>query len=116
MPARVNTLSPVRALGVGVAEALLSAKTIPLAISAGAQLSRTGLAGPEAFAALAVFASIASLSIIVPAVALSVGGERVRQPLVGAKQWLLDNVTTILLVMFTLIGADLVGKGLGLFH
>ncbi|MFT4088885.1 MAG: GAP family protein, partial [Gordonia sp. (in: high G+C Gram-positive bacteria)] len=61
---RLDGLSVLGALGVGLAQGFLVIKNIPLALGAGATFGEAGLHSSEAVVALVVFAAVASLGVI----------------------------------------------------
>ena len=83
--------------------------------AAAASLGDSPFSGADAVAAMALFAVVATISIIAPIVAVLIGGERMDQPVDVTKQRLLDNMTPIVLVPVIVVGAVLVGQGLGVF-
>lgn len=113
--ARLGKLSPLGAFGIGLATALSNVKTIPFAANAGARLAQAGVSGTSAAVGLVVFTALASLTVAGPFVAAIVFGERSRQPLDDIKNWLEANLTTILVIVFLLLGGTMAGKGLALF-
>ena len=58
---------------------------------------------------------MATISVIAPRVAVLIGSERMDQRLAVIKLWLLDNMTPIVPVLVIVVGAVLVGQGLGVF-
>ncbi len=112
--ARITTLSPVGALVAGVLLCVLNAKSLPLALSAGATLAQEGLSDSQGAIALVVFALVASLGVIVPTVGVLVRGEQSREPLLATKNYLVTNMSTIVAVLLLVIGAVLIGNGLAL--
>lgn len=112
---KIESMSPLGALGLGVIEMLIAVKTYPLVISAGAVLNQSGIDGADAVTALIVFTVIASITIILPVVMLSFGGDRLHRPFEEFRQWLLDHMNVILLVLFVLLAANNIGRGLRVF-
>lgn len=111
---KVATLSAPGALVAGVLTAVVSVKTPPLALSAGASLAQSGVAGTGGWVALIVFALVASVGVLAPLVSVLALGERSREPLIALKAWLQVNASAIGTVLLLLIGAALIGKGLAL--
>ena len=110
----VGSMSALLAFGVGALLAVANAKNLPLEISAGGSIAQAGLSSGDAVVVIALFALVASLSVLVPVVAVLVLGERTREPLDATKEWLLANNATIMLVLFSILGAKMLGKGLAL--
>ena len=77
--ATVETVSPVKALGLGVALAAVNPKNLILTVGAAAGLAQVaGLSTTDAVVAIVVFVVIASLTIAGPVVYALVGGARRR--------------------------------------
>jgi hypothetical protein len=112
--AAVESASPAKAFGVGAVLAVANLKSLPLAISGGVAIAQGGVTGATASAAVTLFGVLSSLGVIAPVLALLVLGDRARGGLGNLKAWLLANNSTILIVLFTVIAAKLLGSGLAL--
>jgi hypothetical protein len=108
----VDELSPLKALGFGVVAAAANPKNLPLTISAGVSISLAGAAGRGLVGASVVFAIVASAVVLWLVVMVLVLGERTREPLDALKLWLLANNSTIMMVLFAVLGAVMLGSGL----
>jgi len=109
----IDTLTPVKAGGLGVALAALNPKNLALTLAAGTSLAQaTGVSGGEATVGLVVFVLIASLGIIVPVVLFFVGGERAAGILDGWRTWLSIHNTAVTATVLLVIGAVLFSQGL----
>lgn len=108
----IDAMSPPKVLGVGFASAAANPKNLPLAISAGVAIAQAGADSGDGLAAVALFAVVASSVVLVAVLAVLVLGERTRQPLDELKAWLLANGATIMVVIFTLLAAKMLGSGL----
>lgn len=111
---RLDGLSMLGALGVGIVQGLVVIKNIPLALSAGAVFGEAGLAGTENAAAVVVFALVATLGVIVPLGVAMVGGERLTPALQAARDWVEANMSPITLTVLLVLGALFLGQGLDL--
>jgi hypothetical protein len=111
--ATVETVSPVKALGLGVALAAVNPKNLILTAGAAAGLAQVpGLSTTDAVVAIAVFVVIASLTIAGPVVYALVGGAPAKATLDSAKTWLTAHNAAVLGVLFLVFGVDLIAKGL----
>jgi hypothetical protein len=111
--ATVENVSPVKALGLGVALAAVNPKNLILTAGAAAGLAQVpGLSTTDAIVAIAVFVVIASLTIAGPVLYSLFGGERARASLDSAKTWLTANNAAVMAVLFLVFGVDLIAKGL----
>ncbi len=111
--ATVETVSPVKALGLGVALAAVNPKNLILTAGAAAGLAQVpGLSTTDAVVAIALFVVIASLTIAGPVIYALVGGARAKTTLDSAKTWLTVHNAAVMGVLFLVFGVDLIAKGL----
>jgi threonine/homoserine/homoserine lactone efflux protein len=108
----IDTLTPVKAGGLGVLLSSANPKNLALALGAGASLAQVGASGGEAAVGLIVFVVIASLTIAVPVVFSLSGGERAAHVLDGWRVWLAAHNTAVMAVLFLVFGAVLFSQGL----
>jgi hypothetical protein len=90
-----------------------SPKKLSLTLAATLTIAQAGLSGGQSAVALVVFAVIASVSVAAPVLYYLVAGESAAKTLDGWKAWLLANNSTVMFVLFLVLGAKLVGNGLG---
>ena len=114
---KISTLSWPALFLTGAGAALANVKNLPLVLGAGTHIGGSTLAtGPE-IAAAAVFVVAASLSVLVPLLAVVVvGPERSAPALEALEEWLLSNLNTILVVLLTVLASVMIGQGLDLFR
>jgi threonine/homoserine/homoserine lactone efflux protein len=110
----IDTMTPLKVLGVGFASAAANPKNLPLAISAGIAIAQAGATSGEGLAAVILFSVASSCVVLAAVLAVLLLGERTRQPLDELKTWLLANSSTIMFVIFTLLAAKMLGSGLAL--
>jgi hypothetical protein len=108
----IDTLSPLRAAGLGVALVAVNPKNLILTIGSAAGLAQLGLSTSDAIVATAVFVALASVTIAGPVVYALVGGVRARTALDSAKAWLGVHNAAVMTVLFLVFGVDLIAKGL----
>ena len=73
-----------------------------------------GATTSEGLLAVALFSLAASATVLVPVVAVLALGDRTRGPLDELRVWLLANNSTIMMVLFAILGAKMLGSGLAL--
>jgi threonine/homoserine/homoserine lactone efflux protein len=112
--AAIDSVTPVKAVGLGVLLSAINPKNLILTVGAAAAIAQTGPSTGDAVVAIIVFVLIASLSIIVPVAAYLLAGERARTMLDGWKAWLEQHNAAVMTVVLLVIGVVLLGKGLGL--
>lgn len=113
---RLDGISTIGALGMGLAQGFLVIKNIPLALSAGAVLGEAGLLGPGAIGALVVFALVSTAGILVPLVVAVIGGKNFSDPLESARGWLERNMSPITITVLLIIAMFFLGQGLGILE
>jgi threonine/homoserine/homoserine lactone efflux protein len=110
--AGIDTLKPVKALGLGLLLAGVNPKNLMLAAAAGAGLATLGLSTANAIGSLIVFVVIASLTIAGPVVYYLLGGEQANANLDEMKNWLALHNNAVMAVLFVVFGAKLIADGL----
>jgi Sap, sulfolipid-1-addressing protein len=110
--AGIDTLKPVKALGLGLLLAGVNPKNLMLAAAAGAGLAALGLSTADAIGSLIVFVVIASLTIGGPVVYYLVGGDSAKGQLDEMKNWLALHNNAVMAVLFLVFGAKLIADGL----
>lgn len=111
---RLDGLSVLGALGVGLAQGFVVIKNIPLALGAGATFGEAGLHSSEAVVALVVFALVASLGVIVPLVFALIGGAGLDTRLRTMRGWLEANMSTITIIVLLVLASYFLGQGIGI--
>ncbi|HEY5186085.1 MAG TPA: GAP family protein [Actinomycetes bacterium] len=110
--AGIDSLSPVKALGLGLLLAGVNPKNLMLSLAAGSSLALLGLPTGEAVWSLLVFVVVASLTIGVPVLYYLVGGENAKARLDELKDWLAVHNDAVMAVLFLVFGFDLIAQGL----
>ncbi|MGW9264208.1 GAP family protein [Gordonia terrae] len=109
----IDEMRPPAALGIAFALAAINPKNLVLCAAAGVTIASGALAGSGDIVAVAVFALLASTSVVVPVVGYQVAATRLRDPLDRLKSWLQANNATVMAVLILVIGIVLIGKGIG---
>jgi threonine/homoserine/homoserine lactone efflux protein len=110
--ASIDSLTPVKAGGLGVLLSGVNPKNLALSLAAGASLAQVGATGGEAVAGLLAFVIIASLSIGIPVVFYLFGGDRAAGVLDRWKGWLSTHNDAVMGVLFLVFGVVILGQGL----
>lgn len=108
----IDRLAPGKAFGLGVVLAGVNPKNLLLTIAAALGLAQLGLSSTDVVVSLAVFVVVASLTIIGPVLYYFVGGDHAKTALDELKDWLGTHNAAVMTVLFLVIGADLIAKGL----
>lgn len=110
----IDDLSAPKAFGIGVLLTGANPKNAGLMIAAAASISGTDLDTGLELVAVGVFIFLASLTLIVPIAGYFVAGPRAEPVLTTMKEWLIANSATVMTVLFTVLGAKLLGDGIAL--
>jgi hypothetical protein len=84
-----------------------------LAVAAAAAIAGIGIGGAEQTVAYLVFALIATLGVAAPVLIYFAMGDRARPLLDDLKQWMGCDNAVIMAVLLLVIGAKLIGDGIG---
>ncbi len=109
----LDRMTPGRSFALGFGLAAVNPKNLALTIAAALAISRADLSTGRSAVALLVFVAIASLTVAGPVLALAVMRERAQPPLLRFKDWLVRENDTVMIVLLVVLGALLLGKGLG---
>ena len=110
--ASIDSLTPVKAGGLGALLSGLNPKNLALSVAAGATLAQIGATGSEAVVGLLAYIIIASLSIAVPVGFYLLGGNRAADVLEEWKGWLSTHNDAVMGMLFLVFGVVLLGQGL----
>jgi hypothetical protein len=112
--AALDRFTPGRALAVGAMLGGVKPKNLILAAAAAAGIAASGLGGAQQLVVLVLLVLVASIGVIAPvAVYFLLGEGKAARVLDGWKTWLQANNSTVMIVLFVVFGAVLIGKGLG---
>lgn len=129
----IDTMTPGRALALGLVLAAVNPKNLAMAIAAGVTVgtaldtasgSGAGSGAPSGTATLTagsatvvliVFTMLAVSTVLVPVVGYLIAAERMRGPLDRLREWLVHNNAAVMSVLLLVIGVVLLGKGIGSF-
>ena len=108
----IEALSPAAAFGLGVVCAGANPKNLALTAGAAAGVAQLGVSGADVVVALGVFVVLASVTIAGPVIYELVGGSTAQARLDELKTWLVDHNAAVMIVLFVVLGAGFVAKGL----
>jgi hypothetical protein len=111
----IDQLTLPKAAGLGVVLAAVNPKNLLLCVSAGVTIGVGGLAGGGEVVALVVFTVLAASTVVVPVVGYALAADRLREPLASAKTWLQAQNHQVMAIVLLVMGAVVIGKGLGGF-
>ena len=110
----VETITPIKAMGLAIVLAVVNPKNLILAVGACAGLGQLGLSTGDAVVGIVVFVVVSSLSILFAVGYELIGGERAQQTLTHMKEWMTEHNHAVMAVLFLVFGVVLIAKGIGL--
>jgi threonine/homoserine/homoserine lactone efflux protein len=111
--AKIDTLKPAAALGLGFLLSAVNPKNLLLIAGAAVTIAAADLGSTDTVIVVAIFTLIGACTVAGPTLAYLFLGAKVQPALDGAKVWLSANSTTVMAVLLLVIGVSLFGKGLG---
>jgi hypothetical protein len=108
----VDSMTPTKALVLGVLLSAVVPKNLLLALSAGVIVSEAGLSVGKASVVIVVFTVLATSTVAVPVVAHLVAPARMHGPFQRLREWLVENNVTIMGLLLFLIGVVMIGNGI----
>ena len=109
----VERMSPSRAGRLGFVLSVANPKELAFSVGAGLTIGAAALPLGTTLGLALGYTVIACLSVIVPVLAFVIDPDRMARPLTAARTWLVQRNDTILTVVFVIIGAVLIGDGIG---
>lgn len=109
----IDSMKPGIGLGLGFLLAAVNPKNLLVAAAAGLAIGQQEASGAATAAALGVFTLIAALTVLLPVLIFLVAPQKATQVLDQIREWLTANNTAIMVVLFVVLGGQLLGKGLG---
>jgi threonine/homoserine/homoserine lactone efflux protein len=109
----IDQFTPLKSAGLGVALSAANPKNLALTVAAAGSIAQAGLSGGGTSVAILVFVVIASLTVAGPVVFFLFARERAAGPLESVKQFMSDHNAVIMMVVLLILGAKLIGNGIG---
>lgn len=109
----IESFTFAKAAGLGVVLSAVNPKNLIMCVGAGTTIGAAHLSGGQATVAVAVFTVIAASTVAVPVIAYLAARARMAGPLDSLRGWLTQNNATVMAVLLLVIGAAMIGKGIG---
>ena len=109
---RIDGITTPRSFGLGLAVTAIDPASLSIGILVGVDVAAARLSTPADVTVVVVFLLMATVNITVPMLAYLVGGDAARRRLSALKAWLQDNEKTVMMVLFLMVGAILIGRGI----
>ena len=113
--AKIDSMKPLAAIGLAFALAAVNPKNLLLAAAAGSVIGRGDLDPAEQLIVVLIFGVLAALTVAIPVVSAVVAPQRAAATLAGVRAWLTAHNAVIMMVLFVVLGAQIIGKALGSF-
>ena len=111
----IDQVTFAKALGLGFLLSAVNPKNLLLAAAAGTDIGSARLDTGSIVIVIAVFTVIAASTILIPVVGYLIATDRLKAPLAALRGWLAKENAVIMAVLLLVIGANLIGKGIGAF-
>ena len=108
----VDSMTPAKALVLGLLLSAVVPKNLLLALSAGVILGEATPSRGQAAVVILIFTAIATSTVATPVVAHRVAPARMSGPLEQLRDWLVDNNVTIMVVVLLVIGVVMIGNSI----
>jgi Sap, sulfolipid-1-addressing protein len=107
----IDSLTPLRAAGLGFMSVAFNPKNIALVLSGAVTIATATLVPFAQLGALLVFTVVASLGVALPLLVSLLLGERATAPLLRFKAWMMHNNASIMAVALSLLGVMVFANG-----
>ena len=110
--AGIDSMTPGKALVLGVLLSAVVPKNLLIALSAGLIVGESEFSGGQAAILIVLFTVIATSTVSVPVVAHLVASARMRGPFQRLREWLVENDVAIMAAVLLVIGVVMIGNSL----
>lgn len=109
----IDTLTPVKALGLGALLSGVNPKNLLLCVSAGVAIGAGGLSAGGDLVAIVVFTLLASVTVLAVVVGYMLAAGKLGPMLDSLREWLQLNNHAVMAIVLLIMGSVVVGKGIG---
>lgn len=111
--ASVDAMTAPKAGVLGAALSSANPKNLALVVAGAAAIAQAGLDATDTAIAVAVFVVLSSVVVAGAVLAYLLDAERAERPLAALRRFMSDNNAVIMMVLLLVLGAKLLGDGLG---
>ena len=111
--AGIDAFTAPKAFGLAVVLSAANPKNLLLAILAAVSIVGAGLSGAENAVVWTIFVVIATVTVLAPLLFLVLAPHKAQHVLTTWKEWLSQNNAVVMAVLLLVIGAKLLGNGVG---
>lgn len=108
----IDSFTPAKAFALALLLSGVNPKNLTLTLAAALGIAQANLDRFYSLVALSIFVVIGSVTIAIPSLIYLTMGDRAARTLNDMKAWLMYNNATVMFILFLILGADLVGKGI----
>ena len=109
----IDTLTVVKATGLGALLSGVNPKNLLLCASAGVVIGAGGLGTGGSVTAILVFTLLASTTVLAVVIGYRVAADRLRPVLTSLRDWLQANTHAVMAIVLVVMGSVVVGRGIG---
>ncbi|MFE1595014.1 GAP family protein [Nocardia sp. NPDC058705] len=109
----IDTLTPVKAMGLGVLLSAVNPKNLLLCVAAGVAIGSGGLSAGDELIAIGVFTLLASATVLAVVIGYTVAAGELGPALGELRSWLQLNNHAVMAIVLLIMGAVVIGKGIG---
>ncbi|MFD4461212.1 GAP family protein [Nocardia sp. NPDC058480] len=109
----IDTLTPVKALGLGALLSGVNPKNLLLCVSAGVVIGAGGLGAGGDLVAIVVFTALASVTVLAVVIGYMLAADKLGPMLDSLREWLQLNNHAVMAIVLLIMGSVVVGKGIG---
>lgn len=112
---KVDSMGALSALVLAFALAAVNPKNLLVACAAGTVIGRAEISVGSMIVVIVCFTIVAALTVGIPVLFTVIAQQKAAPVLAGIRTWLSANNAAIMTVVFVVLGAGVIGKGLGAF-
>jgi len=103
-----------KSFGMGFLLSAVNPKNLMLVLAGAVTIAGSSLATGDQVVALLIFVGIAAVTVAVPVIGYLIVGERADETFANAKDWLIQNNSTVMAVLLLVFGAKLIGDAIAI--
>lgn len=112
---KITDMRPGAAFVLALGLAALNPKNLLLSVAAGGEIGRADLDAGQLVVVIGVFSLLASLTVLIPVLFTTFAPRTAATALNATRDWLTANNAVIMMVVFVILGAKVIGNGLAAF-
>ncbi|MEV6071225.1 GAP family protein [Nocardia sp. NPDC052001] len=109
----IDEFTTSKAVGLGLLLSAVNPKNLLLCVSAGVTIGSSSLGAGQKSVAVVVFTVLADASVLVVILGYAVAADRLRESLDATRRWLQSNNHAVMAIVLLVMGAAVIGKGVG---